>query len=325
MRIFISFYIALVGALLLALPDLTRPGLLFGVPVPAGFREGPDGKGATRVFRIIVGAVGLAGVCASLLVPLNALGLLMIGAPFGVMLAAGITFYTQYRRLRPIAVRIAPMRGAELGTIPDELPWFAWLGTVPFATLIAAAWYLHLNWARIPERFPVHWGADGLPNRWVERTVKGVYGPVVFGALMCAWFLVLALSGWHGSRRSRLRSVLLVSMVVGASFIGALFAGIAVNPLLNIPVWVMVFSPMAILIPGIVVLLRKFMDPREPVEPTPNECWKAGLIYYNPDDAALFVQKRFGLGYTFNFANPWSWILLLGLGMVVASAFFVLA
>ena len=325
MRIFISFYIALVGALLLALPDLTRPGLLFGVPVPAGFREGPDGRQATWVFRITVGSVGLASLCASLLVPLNALGLLMIGAPSSIMLAAGVTFYTQYRRLRPIAVHIAPVREAELGTTPDELPWFAWLGAVPLATLVAAAWYLHLNWARIPERSPVHWGADGLPNRWVERTVKGVYGPLVFGAVTCAWFLVFALSGWYGSRRSRLRGVLLVGMVFGASFMGIFVAGMAVNPLLNIPVWVIVFSPMAILIPGFVVILRKFMEPVEPVEPTPNECWKAGLIYYNPDDAALFVQKRFGLGYTFNFANPWSWILLLGLGLVVASAFFVLA
>jgi uncharacterized membrane protein len=37
------------------------------------------------------------------------------------------------------------------------------------------------------------------------------------------------------------------------------------------------------------------------------------------------VEKREGLGYTFNFANPWSWALLLGLALVVASAPFVMA
>lgn len=324
MRLFAFVFNALVGAIFLALPNLTRRGLLFAVPVAEGFREGPEGRRAIRVFRMAVGPVVLAALCVSLLAPLNAIGLLMIGAPYGIMLAAGIAFYLQFRRLRPFSVRIAATREAELGTAPDRLPWFAWLGGAPFAILIAAAWYLHLNWGLIPERFPVHWGADGLPNRWAERTVKGVYGPLVFGAELCAWFLVLALAGWHGSRRSRLRGVLLVGMVAVACFMGVLFGGIALSPLLRIPAWVIVFLPMAILIPGTIVLVRKFMEPGEPMEATPNECWKAGVVYYNPEDAALFVQKRLGLGYTLNFANPWSWVLLSGLGLIVASAFFLL-
>jgi uncharacterized membrane protein len=60
------------------------------------------------------------------------------------------------------------------------------------------------------------------------------------------------------------------------------------------------------------------------MDPTPNECWKAGLFYYNPNDAALFVEKREGYGYTFNFANPWSWTLLSSLALVIASARWVI-
>ena len=37
-----------------------------------------------------------------------------------------------------------------------------------------------------------------------------------------------------------------------------------------------------------------------------------------------FVEKRKGLGYTFNFANRWSWVLLLGPALMIASAPFVL-
>jgi len=37
------------------------------------------------------------------------------------------------------------------------------------------------------------------------------------------------------------------------------------------------------------------------------------------------IEKRDGLGYTFNFANRRSWVLLLGLTLVIASAPFVLA
>ena len=43
---------------------------------------------------------------------------------------------------------------------------------------------------------------------------------------------------------------------------------------------------------------------------TPDQCWKAGIFYVNPDDESLFVPKRSGLGYTLNFARPWSWVVL---------------
>lgn len=32
--------------------------------------------------------------------------------------------------------------------------------------------------------------------------------------------------------------------------------------------------------------------------------WNGGVFYNNPDDPALFVPKRFGLGWTMNFGHP---------------------
>jgi len=43
---------------------------------------------------------------------------------------------------------------------------------------------------------------------------------------------------------------------------------------------------------------------------TPDEAWKFGLFYYNPQDAALFVEKRFGLGWTINLGQARAWLLL---------------
>lgn len=37
------------------------------------------------------------------------------------------------------------------------------------------------------------------------------------------------------------------------------------------------------------------------------------MLYYNPDDAALFVQRRWGTGYTMNLGNPKSWLPVSGL------------
>ena len=39
--------------------------------------------------------------------------------------------------------------------------------------------------------------------------------------------------------------------------------------------------------------------------------WKLGVFYLNKEDKALFVQKRFGIGMSFNFANPISYVVIV--------------
>lgn len=45
--------------------------------------------------------------------------------------------------------------------------------------------------------------------------------------------------------------------------------------------------------------------------------WKFGIIYFNPDDPSLFVEKRFGIGVTVNFAKPLAWIFIIGIFVIV--------
>ena len=40
--------------------------------------------------------------------------------------------------------------------------------------------------------------------------------------------------------------------------------------------------------------------------------WVGGFFYNNPDDPAVFVPKRFGMGWTVNFGNPKGKLVLLG-------------
>src|SRR5699024_8942145 len=41
--------------------------------------------------------------------------------------------------------------------------------------------------------------------------------------------------------------------------------------------------------------------------------WKLGQLYVNKNDPSIFVEKRFGVGWTNNWAHPISWLLLLGI------------
>ena len=41
--------------------------------------------------------------------------------------------------------------------------------------------------------------------------------------------------------------------------------------------------------------------------------WKAGIFYFNREDPSLFVEKRFGVGFTFNLARPVIWAVVAGI------------
>ncbi|MCG5104983.1 DUF1648 domain-containing protein [Oceanobacillus alkalisoli] len=52
--------------------------------------------------------------------------------------------------------------------------------------------------------------------------------------------------------------------------------------------------------------------------------WKLGVIYFNRNDPALFLEKRFGVGWTINLARPLAWmtlLLIIGFAMLIPLLF----
>ena len=80
-------------------------------------------------------------------------------------------------------------------------------------------------------------------------------------------------------------------------------------------VWI-ILGPV-LLLGALAVLLSVFA--RTEKRP-PESGWK-GIFYFNPDDPALLVPKRFGIGYTLNFGNPWSWVVLALILLMAALPF----
>ena len=323
MRLALCAVCVFLGAVVFAVPNMTRRELLFAVPIPPGFRYSAAGRRALWTFRALLLAAVVVGIGVLLLSPDSVLNISAAIVPIAIPLAGGIGFWWQHRRLAGAAVQFATPRETELTSVPEKLPRFTWLLAGPFAILAMAAEVLYYHWTSIPARFAMHFDALGQPNLWADRTTRGVYGPLLFGTELCTWFLVMALAGWYGSRRSHSRTIMLGGMIAIEYFVGLLFALIALQPLLHMPAWVILLLPMTILIPLIIVMANKMSEPEDPMDSTPNECWKAGIFYYNPNDAALFVEKRDGIGFAFNFANRLSWLLLFGMALVLASAPFV--
>jgi uncharacterized membrane protein len=68
------------------------------------------------------------------------------------------------------------------------------------------------------------------------------------------------------------------------------------------------------LIGAIAALSYLVAERARPRSETPESGWK-GIFYVNPNDPSLFVEKRYGIGYTLNFGNRWSWAVM---GLILA-------
>lgn len=316
-KIFFCGQFAFLGAILVLLPNITRRSLLFAVPVAAGFRETAEARRAIGTFRWAVAiavAVGLLALAAVATVTVSLL------ATIALLAVTSLAYYKANRLVAPFAVRSDGTRSVVLSQAPERLPRFVWFGVAPFVVLAVAAAYLYMHWSQIPLRFPIHFDLNGTPNGWAVRSVKGVYGPLFFGTELCAWFVICGLAGWFGARRTDLRLSMLEILLAVEFAMSSLFAGIALLPLLAIPVWVFPAFSLCLVIPLVAFAIKRSSEPSDPPEKTPDECWKGGVVYYNPNDPVVFVEKRVGFGYTMNFANPWAWALMGGLVVVIATA-----
>ena len=297
----------LMSLAMFALPHVTRREILFGVVVPADFRSRPEGRKAIREFRVAVGIPAIAGALAITLLGSRFIPVFLL-APMVMMLAAWITFVMQNRKLRAFAVQPQPVRELELSTQPERLPWFAWLGLAPLVFLAATAVFLYAN-------------SDSISG---NHTAREVYGPLIICAAMTLWLFGFALATWYGSRRSEpLRRTTVGVFVAFGWMLALLMPGLALQPLVNLPAPALVAPAMAIILFCVIYVIKKSRDATGPLDPTPNECWKGGILYYNPNDPVIFVGRRDGAGFTLNLANPWSWAVLGSPLVLMASAFLV--
>ena len=160
----------------------------------------------------------------------------------------------------------------------------------------------------LPDPVPTHFDATGHVNGW---TPKAHLPWIVFGMPVYVWLLLL-LIGTVSARVCKdatkaplqaffplrgflpLGFCLLMATVLAIPLtgLGALRYGIGA-----------LFVCLAL---GLVYLMRDFRAYLR-TQPDAHHYRGGGLIYHNPEDSRLWVEKRIGIGWTLNYAQPAAW------------------
>jgi uncharacterized membrane protein len=321
-NIIFTVILLLMSALFCIIPGLTRPDLFFAVTVTPEFRQTPDAKRILRRFLIIVWSFSLAAIAVELATGLALIALLILVAGFlGALVSS-------HHRVLAYAAAPSSVLEVNLAAPREGLPGGPIVALLPVVSLVALGIWTRLNWDRLPQRFPVHWGFQG-PDRWVTTTPATVFGFLALQAFLClfmagtAWGVLnwsrrISTSGASAAGERHFRRRIVQFLIVAEFFVAG-------------PAWFSLFQPSAavmsawglalaaVIVAFVVSLIHLGQGgSREAVtagaapagDRTPDACWKWGLVYFNPADPSIFIEKRFGVGYTVNFGNRWSWVVL---------------
>ncbi len=304
---------ALGSAILLALPSLSPSRYFFGVAIPPSFREREEARAALHQYYAYV--LSGMGAAVGLTLALAGLGAAARAAPVALLPLAAAAGYYRARR------RVLPYKTAQ--EAPDRFPLLGWFA-IPSALIPAAAMvYLYTHWSAIPQKFPTHFGPGGKPNGWGTRTPLHVFGVPIFAQGLVLLLLALGFATYYGARKSPNRAAALGVLTIVAYPMALIFGAVSLLPLMQFPPWALAVALPPFILGLIVWIVRKNAEPKaEGQADTPEECWRVGDVYVNPADPAIFVEKREGFGFTFNFGNPWGVRILVlffgGIGALTA-------
>jgi len=348
-----AWVLAVIGVVAWLAPGFPR-GLFFSVAVQPWLSLTPEGLHILWWYRIKVALHTLIGfvllvlpyVAAGTPVPWFVAALAGLGWQLGGCIFA---YQGARRQVLPHGVDPASVQEAEILGRRVELPGGWTLQAGPFAALAGAALYLRSRWAGLPERFPIHWGFDGRPNGWANRSLAGVFGPLIIAAVIAAGMVLVAGLRQRQARMTgdahapapaerRFRRAMLWAMLASEYLLVLVSIWVSLLPLAAAapggtagPPRIAPFVALIVIfVVTVTIVLARIRNrtslaagrggvAKQQPGGSPESCWKAGIFYVNPDDPAIFVEKRFGIGYTLNFGHPLSW-LILGLSILAPLA-----
>lgn len=340
----------IVLAVLMWTPVMRREKSFFGVRVSREMYVG-EGRRILRRYWLCLAAIFIALEAVGLLTAYYRNNFLYAAATYVASLPLAFGVYTMFaREVRPFRLPVettkfaSSLRTRRLADYTSILLEIATILMVVAPTVALIYYY-----PALPERIPVHWGFNGEPDRWARKTFSAVFFLPVLAGYMQSWFLLLKYDMVHAKmtlpaaqaeihlkykEQMMTASMRLMDWARGTC---ALLLGIVslfillttLEPLRHLMPYASagMWAGLAMLfISGGYYVYRLMVINNELEEATgetdarresEEEKWSGGgMFYYNPDDPALIVEKKDGLGYTYNFAGKGIRLRLMFLGVV---------
>lgn len=223
-----------------------------------------------------------------------------------------------------------------------------WWFLIPVVLIIVNAIIGLAVYNSLPETIATHWNAAGEVNGWQRKSYGTIMQmPVVQLFLTFIMFISYKTIGWakqqidtsnpeESKERNRIfRYAWSVYMIVSTMLLTAMFTFINMIVLGIVKMDSKLMMPITLIITGIILAgsiyltlkigqggsrinLGRLQEKKvNSSSKNDDQYWKLGCIYFNTEDPSVFVEKRFGVGWTMNFGSLGGILALVGLILLI--------
>ena len=304
------------------------------------------------VSNVVLGKMSSAADAASL----NAILVAAIVATATIPLIASFALMLHYRKKVKAIKREEGWRaerdeavaliGFEEAPAPPSLAW-----NVVYVPIVLITLALGLAlYPSTPDLVPTHIDFAGNVNQWTPKGTALIAFPLLVEVFMAACFIF---SHWMTIRSKKdvdparpAISAYAYGAFARAECILLLVSGSVLTAVLGIVMILMMTETLSMLVTMVLIIvatlvfvgatiafsvvygqsgsrLVKRLEENGDIIADNDEHWKAGIFSWNKGDASLILPKRFGVGWTMNWARPAAWVIVGGI--TLASIAFVAA
>ncbi|KGR77034.1 DUF1648 domain-containing protein [Ureibacillus manganicus] len=346
------------------IPYLVKRTVIFGVTIPEQYLRNQkllQYKKQYSLFTFIIGLILLATFVIWVLNNnLSEEQIVVIGTfiEFGIIIIS-LSFYFYFHgkikqlkhsskwteNLKQVKVTDLSIRSQD-----EMLPWYVHI--LPMIITVGLIIYTVMNYELLPDNIPTHWGPTGEPDAFTAKTpFTAIQMP---GMLLLMQFMFIGIhiatkksgiklsaTNATASKKRQLgmrkyTSWLMFFVIFAVTILFTFFQLTTIHPNLfegTSMQMIIPFGFLAIILIATIIFSIKIGRSDKENDPIiegditdidEDRYWKGGLVYFNRNDPSIFVEKRFGIGYTLNFANPLGYlIILLPLLIIILVPFFL--
>jgi uncharacterized membrane protein len=348
LAIFLIIAVILVG-IQTAIPFLAKRTVIFGITVPEKHINDEKLTSYKKRYALLVSLLSFVFLAGYLLwVLLNSPSeeqTVLVGTliQFWIILfSLSLYFYfhgktVQLKRKNNWIENLKQVKITDLSVRDQDeiLPWYVYL--LPIIITAGVIGYTILRYDLLPQQIPTHWGINGKADAFTEKTpMTAILMPLTFLIMQFMFLSIqvgtkksgIKLSATHTSA-SRVRQLtlrkysswfmFLVSFLLTGMF--SFFQLNTIHPdLFNGKI--MMATPiifLVVVLAGTIAFAVKvgrtdklhIDEPEKGITDFDEDSnWIGGLLYFNRNDPSIFVEKRFGVGWTINFSNPIGYLII---------------
>ncbi len=339
-----SLFVFIVGVIMAITPYLTEKSIIFGVRIPVDKVDSDIIKKMKKTYVFITLILTIILTIATFI--LTQYLFLIAFMPLFMVAVEFIIYLDEHYKLESIKINehwtFNPGSVTGIFIIEGEKR-FPWFFAIP-GILVTLSIFITgtLDYKAIPEIFATHFNAGGVANAYSTKSIESVF---ILGFISIIITLMMCIIA-YGIARTPLKTdnvspngtervvifqermvytILLIPAFINSTLlIGSFSEWGIINEnifLTIIPIFLLLIFVVAISIrTGQLGSNVKIAGTKEPINTrtenstsdnkNDDSLWKAGVAYWNKNDPRIMVPKRFGVGYTINFAHPAGKVIL---------------